>query len=134
MDTHKRRSGKLETRAQRIAQNIIAEMTERGVLPQPRERQQEEGLLADDGNAARDASVEPSRMSESRDPHTLPAEGVVTYDEVQPARAADPEGDVVLPSLPPRLPLMSGALEVDEIQPASALYHDALRDDRELYE
>ncbi|MCJ1432156.1 hypothetical protein MMC27_001512 [Xylographa pallens] len=135
VDTHKRRSGKLDKRAQKIAQNIIAEMVERGVLPQPRERQQEEGLLAHDGNAGRDPSVEPSRVSESRDLHVLPTQGENPYnDEVQPAGAADQEENVVHSSLPPRLPQMSGALEVDEIHPASTLYHDALRKDRELYE
>ncbi|MCJ1382659.1 hypothetical protein MMC17_005772 [Xylographa soralifera] len=134
VDTHKRRSGNLDKRAQRLAQNIIAEMTERGVLPQPRERQQEEGLLAHDGNAGRDASVEPSRMSESRDPHALPMQGVDPYNGAPPAEAADQEGNLDLPSLPPRLAQMSGALGDDEIHPASALYHDTLRDDRELYE
>ena len=134
MDTHKRRSGKLDKRAQRIAQNIIAEMTERGVLPQTRERQQEEGLLAHDGNAGRDVSVERSRMSESRDPHTLPAQEVDPDTEAQPVRAADEEGIVALPSLPPRLPQMSGAIDADEIHPAPALYHDTARDDRALYE
>ncbi|MCJ1284317.1 hypothetical protein MMC26_003648 [Xylographa opegraphella] len=134
VDTHQRRRNSLDKRAQRIAQNIIAEMTERGVLPQPRERQQEEGLLAHDGNAGRDAWVEPSRMSESRDPYTLPTRGETPYNhQVESARAPPQEGEVASGPLPPVLPHMSGALEVDEIPPASAPYHDAIRDDRELY-
>ncbi|MCJ1387276.1 hypothetical protein MMC18_000116 [Xylographa bjoerkii] len=134
IDTHQRRSGKLDKRAHRIAQNIIAEMTERGVLPQPQERQQEEGLLAHDGNAQRDTSVGPSRMSESRDRYTLPMQGKDPYNQAQSATAADQEEVVVLPSLPPRLAQMTGALEVDEIDPAPARYTQALRDDRDLYE
>ena len=135
MDTHNRRSGKLDKRAQKIAQNIIAEMVERGVLPQPRERQQEEGLLAHDANAGRDPSVEPSRVNESGDLHTLPMQGEDPHNnEVQAAGTADQEENVVHSSGPPRLPQMSGALEVDGIHPTSTLYHDALRNEQELYE
>ncbi|MCJ1401000.1 hypothetical protein MMC11_004212 [Xylographa trunciseda] len=134
VDTHRRRSRKLDKRAHKIAQNIIAEMTQRGTLPQPYERQQEEGLLAHDRTAQRDASAGPSRTSESRDPYDLPMQGLNPYDQAQPTEVAEQDQVVVLPSLPLRLSEMSGALEVDEILPAPARYTQAQHDDRDLYE
>jgi len=134
IDTHKRRSGKLDKRAQRIAQNIVAEMTERGVLPQPQERQQEEGLLAHDGNAQRDALGSSSRASESRDPYTLPVHGENPYDQAQSASAAEQEEVMILPSVPRRVADMTGALQVDEIHPVPAHHNQAPHDHHDLYE
>ena len=41
IDTHRRRRNKTDVRANKIAQDIIAEMTQRGVLPAPQHQQQQ---------------------------------------------------------------------------------------------
>lgn len=85
---------------------MIAEMTERGMLPAPQDRQQEEGLLAQDPDAERGASVIAlPRLSNSKD--------------------IEHENDHVEESLPalPARPLrpdiyMTGAADPDLIEPA----------------
>ncbi|MCJ1479509.1 hypothetical protein MMC13_008195 [Lambiella insularis] len=68
VDTHNRRGRKVDKRATKLAQSMIAEMTERGILPAPQHRQQEEGLLAHNADGEREASVIAlPRVSESRD-------------------------------------------------------------------
>ena len=123
----------MEQRAQRLAQNIIAEMTERGVLPQPQERQQEEALLAHDANAERADSVGPSKTNESRDPNTQPIQGVDPYNQAQSAGTAAHEEVVILPAIPPRSSVIPKPTDPDEISYAPTPYVQALRD-HELYE
>ena len=90
MDTYRRRSGKVDARAQKIAQAIVADMIGRGLLPTSQMRQQEEPLLVHPINAG----------TESEAPVVLPS---VPSREAEPPSTFYHDGppQIPLPQIPP---------------------------------
>ena len=111
MDTHRRRSGKVDARAQKIAQAMIADLTARGLLPTSEMRQQEQPLLVNPAN--------PGMASEA--PVVLPsvASGHTFYHD-GPPQIPLPQGIPMREPSPVREPSSSREPRLDSTDVISA--------------